>query len=67
MADSEDMKLLASGKRDLSRCDFRNADLSGMDLSDRNLTYALFEKSRCRKTNFSGSDLTGAKVSFMKA
>lgn len=67
MADSEDLKLLESGSRDLSRCDFREADLSGLDLKGRNLTHCLLEKAICNNTDFSGSDFTGAQVSFMKA
>ncbi|QIG80841.1 pentapeptide repeat-containing protein [Stakelama tenebrarum] len=67
MADSEDMKRLASGEIDLSRCDFREADLSGMDLSGRNFSYSLFEKARCEKTKFTNSNFQGAKVSFIRA
>lgn len=67
MADSEDMKLLASGELDLSRCDFREADLSGMDLSGRNFSHSLLQKSKCHNTNFSGSNFAGAQVSFIKA
>lgn len=67
MADSEDMKLLLSGELDLSRCDFREADLSGMDLSGRNFTHCLFKKANCHGTDFSGSIFSGAQVSFIKS
>jgi uncharacterized protein YjbI with pentapeptide repeats len=67
MADSEDLRLLLSGAIDLSRCDFREADLSGMDLRNRNFSHCHFEKSRCIGTLFDGSDLRNAKVSFMIA
>lgn len=67
MADSEDMKLLTSGELDLSRCDFREADLSGMNLSGRNFAHSLFENAKCDNTDFSGSNFTAAKVSFIKA
>jgi uncharacterized protein YjbI with pentapeptide repeats len=67
MADSEDLKLLASGELDLSRCDFRDADLSGMDLRGRNFSYCLFKKAKCEGTRFDGSDFRNSKVSFMRA
>lgn len=52
---------------DLSRCDFREAQLGGMDLRGRNFSYSLFEKAHCEGTRFNGSDFRGAEVSFMKA
>ncbi|SON56990.1 Serine/threonine-protein kinase B [Hartmannibacter diazotrophicus] len=67
MADSEDLKLLASGELDLSRCDFREAQLSGLDLKGRNFSHCLFERAQCDGTQFDGSDFRAAKVSFMKA
>lgn len=67
MADSEDMKLLMAGELDLSRCDFREAELSGMDLSNRSFAHSLIDKAKCENTNFSGSIFTEAKVSFIKA
>lgn len=67
MADSEDLKLLRSGELNLSRCDFRGADLGGMDLRGRNFSHCLFEKAKCGGTNFEGSDFRGAQVSFMIA
>lgn len=67
MADSEDLKLLASGELDLSRCDFRDADLSGMDLRGRNFTHCLFQKANCEGSKFNGSDFRDAHLSFIKA
>ena len=67
MADSVDLELLKSGELDLSRCDFRGADLGGMDLSGRNFSHCLLEKAKCDGTNFEGSDFRGSKVSFMTA
>jgi hypothetical protein len=67
MADSEDLKLLESGELDLSRCDFREADLSGMDLQSRNFSHCLFDKAKCEGTRFDGSDFRNSKVSFMRA
>lgn len=67
MADSVNLQLLKSGELDLSRCDFRGADLGGMDLRGRNFSYCLFEKTNCEGTNFEGSDLRNSKVSFMNA
>lgn len=67
MADSEDLELLRSGELDLSRCDFRGADLGGMDLRGRNFSHCLFEKAKCVETNFEGSDFRNSKVSFMIA
>ena len=67
MADSEDMKRLTSGEKDLSRCDFREANLAGMDLRGRNFTHCLFEKSQCQGTDFRNCDFRYAKVSFMNA
>ena len=67
MADSEDMKLLESGEMDLSRCDFRDAKLDGMDLRGRNFSHCLLERASCVGTRFDGSDFTGAKVSFINA
>jgi hypothetical protein len=67
MADSEDLKLLMSGALDLSRCDFRGANLDGMDLRGRDFSNCLFEKTECEGTEFGGSDFQGAKVSFVKA
>ena len=67
MADEEDLKLLHSGELDLSRCDFRGADLGGLDLKERDFTDSLFEKANCEGARFSGSNFAGARVSFMKA
>lgn len=67
MADSEDLKLLKSGELDLSRCDFREADLGGMDLRGRNFSYCLFGKAKCESTNFEGSDFRNSQISFVKA
>nr|WP_321444590.1 pentapeptide repeat-containing protein [uncultured Cohaesibacter sp.] len=67
MADSEDMNLLMSGEQDLSQCDFREADLSGMDLKGRDFTQSLLQKANCEGTQFDGSDFSGAEVSFIKA
>ncbi len=67
MADSEDLKLLMSGELDLSRCDFREANLSGMDLRNRNFSHCLLENAKCEGTHFDGSDFRNAKVSFMQA
>ena len=67
MADSEDLKLLASGELDLSRCDFRAADLTGMDLRGRNFSHCLFEKAKCEGTKFDGSNFKDARLSFIKA
>ncbi len=38
-----------------------------MDLSGRSFAHSLFQKANCQNTNFSGSDFTGASVSFIKA
>jgi uncharacterized protein YjbI with pentapeptide repeats len=67
MVDSEDLKLLDSGELDLSRCDFREAQLSGLDLRGRNFSHCLFEKAQCEGAQFDGSDFRNATVSFMKA
>lgn len=67
MADPEDLKALTSGMRDLSHCDFRGADLSNLDLSDRDFTNSLFQKAKCHRTNFSRSNFTNAKMSFADA
>ena len=67
MADSEDLKLLESGELDLSRCDFREADLSGMDLRGRDFTHCLFEKAKCEGTRFDESEFRNSRVSFKKA
>lgn len=67
MADSEDLKLLASGELDLSRCDFREANLGGMDLRGRNFTHCLFGKAECEGTKFDGSDFRNATLSFIRA
>ncbi len=63
MADEEDIKLLQSGEKDLTKCDFRGADLSNIDLSDRNFTGALFQKAKANNTNFSGSIFLRARIS----
>lgn len=67
MADEVDMNRLKSGEMDLSRCDFRGANLSGMDLRGRDFSHSLFEKAICHATDFTGSDFTGAIVSFIDA
>lgn len=67
MADSEDLKRLESGELDLSRCDFREAQLSGLDLRGRNFSHCLLKKANCEGTQFSGSNFQDADVSFIKA
>lgn len=67
MADSEDLKRLASGELDLSQCDFRQANLSGMDLRGRDFSDSLFEKAICDEARFDGSDFRGSNMIFMEA
>lgn len=67
MADSEDLELLMSGEIDLSRCDFREAKLNGMDLRGRNFSHCLLQNAECRGTKFDGSNFNKAEMSFMKA
>jgi hypothetical protein len=67
MADSEDLKLLMSGEIDLSRCDFRGANLKGMDLRGRDFSHSLLEKAECEGTQFGDCNFEGAKFRFMQA
>lgn len=67
MADDDDLKRLMSGETDLSRCDFREVQLSGLDLRGRNFSHSLFGKAECGGTRFDGSDFRDADVSFLSA
>ncbi|WGM39465.1 pentapeptide repeat-containing protein [Caulobacter sp. NIBR1757] len=63
MADADDLDLLFSGASDLSKCDFRSADLSGIDLRGRNLDGCLFAKANLTGANLSGMRLPGVVLS----
>ncbi|MGE0338647.1 MAG: pentapeptide repeat-containing protein [Xanthobacteraceae bacterium] len=62
MADEEDIKRLRDGERDLTRSDFRKANLSGADLRDRDFSDALFDNADLSKTDFRGSSIVGASL-----
>jgi uncharacterized protein YjbI with pentapeptide repeats len=53
VADDEDVDRLRRGERDLSHGDFRHADVSGLNLSDR-----IFGGSDFTGANFEGADLS---------
>lgn len=67
MADEEDLKLLHSGEKDLTKCDFRNATLSDMNLQGRNFTGVLLNQADVTNTDFSDSIFHEAEVTNLKA
>ncbi|MET3896096.1 hypothetical protein ABIB57_000020 [Devosia sp. UYZn731] len=67
MADEEDLKLLKGGSKDLTRCDFREADLSSMDLSNCDFSHALLDNSIAIGTNFSGCKFLNTSITSMNA
>lgn len=60
MADQEDLGLLKAGNADLSRCDFRQADLKGISLAGRDVSGAHFDKADLSGADLRGAVLTGA-------
>jgi uncharacterized protein YjbI with pentapeptide repeats len=67
VADDGDLALLMAGEKDLTGCDFRKADLVGVDLRGRSLAKATFDHARIGGANFSGVDLSEVSISWVSA
>jgi len=67
MADPEDLRLLLAGERDLSSCDFSEANLHCLDLRNRNFTKSKFTNAVATQAVFSGSIFNGALLLSLKA
>lgn len=69
MADEEDIRALRDGNSDLVRRDFRDAELQGLSLRDRDFTQAHLERSNLSRSdltagNFSQANIAHANLSF---
>jgi len=67
MADSQDLKDLENGEPDMSRRDFRNADLAGILATDRDFSSAHLQKATADDANFSRSVLSNAHLLHFRA
>lgn len=63
MADAEDLKLLQTGNKSLTHCDFRKANLANMDFSNYDFSGSLLVGANISGCNFTNANLTGAKLS----
>lgn len=60
MSDSDDLERLRSGERDLSSCDFSNADISFEILDNRIFSFSNFTGCRANQAHFTKSNFNGA-------
>lgn len=68
-ANSADLELLQRGQMDLSHCDFRDSNLSGLDLQRRNFSHSILwgaklANSDLRNCYFQGVDFGRSDISF---
>lgn len=67
MANADDLDRLHAGNKDLRGSDFREADLSGLDLSFRDFSECLFSGAICQNTNFTGCNFRKSSLDNLKA